>query len=57
VDGTLQADARDLLRQIVQTLRSFGPEEKEAVRETLIDASNVMKRALRAVAGPFKCDG
>ena len=57
VDGTLRADARDLLRQIVQTLRSFGPEEKEAVRETLIDASNVMKRALRAVAGPFKCDG
>jgi hypothetical protein len=44
-------DAKTTLRQIVTTLKKFGPDEKQAVRDTLIDSVNSVKGTLKKVAG------
>jgi len=59
VDGPLQdalQDAKTSLRQIVTSLKRFGPEEKEAVIDTLHDATKAIKGTLQVVAGRCRDD-
>ncbi len=41
-------DANASIRQIISTVRKFGPEEKDAVRDTVRDAREVLRRTLRS---------
>jgi uncharacterized protein YdeI (YjbR/CyaY-like superfamily) len=50
-DDEIVNDAKTSLQQIVGTLKKFGPDEKQAVRDTLIDSVNSLKGALKKVAG------
>ena len=43
-------DVRVSLRQIVSTVRTFGPEEKECVRATLKDMKSTVKNKVRQLA-------
>jgi len=43
-------DVRVSLRQIVSTVRTFGPEEKECVRATLKDMKSSVKNKVRQLA-------
>ena len=45
--GSIQ-DANASLRQIFSTVRRFGPEEKEAVKETVRDAKNTLTKTIRS---------
>lgn len=59
MDGPFQdalQDAKTSLRQIVTSLKRFGPEEKEAVIDTLQDATKAIKGTLQAVAGRCRDD-
>lgn len=44
-------DAKTSLRQIVTTLKGFGPDEKEAVREVLLESVSAIKGTLKKFAG------
>eukprot|EP00804_Cyclotella_cryptica_P022047 CCRYP_000969-RA/>CCRYP_000969-RA protein AED:0.45 eAED:0.45 QI:290/1/1/1/1/1/2/342/196 len=55
IDSTLQ-DAKTSLRQIVSTLKRFGPEEKEAVLDTLQDARKAIKGTIQVVTGRCRDD-
>lgn len=41
-------DANESIRQIISSVRKFGPEEKDAVRETVRDAREALRRTLRS---------
>jgi len=41
-------DANESIRQIISSVRKFGPEEKDAVRETVKDAKEALRRTLRS---------
>lgn len=45
--GSIQ-DVNDTMRQIFSTVRKFGPNEKDAVRETFKDAQYFMKEKVRS---------
>ncbi|KAL3763829.1 hypothetical protein ACHAW5_007783 [Stephanodiscus triporus] len=48
-------DVKDSVRQIITTVRRFGPDEREAVRDTLLDARNSVSEKVRATLLPG-CD-
>lgn len=50
-DDTIIHDAKTSLRQIVSTLKAFGPDEKEAVREVLLEGASSIKGTLKKFAG------
>jgi len=54
--GSIQ-DVNDTLSQIFATVRRFGPDEKNAVRETFKDARYYMKEKVRAALLLRKNDG
>ena len=45
-------DIKDSVKQIVSTVRRFGPEERNAVRETLLEAGNSVSNKVRATLLP-----
>lgn len=45
-------DVTDSVRQIISTVRRFGPDEREAVRDTLLDARNSVSEKVRATLLP-----
>ena len=47
VDNELREDVNETVRQIITTVKSFGQEEKDAVRETFWDASSFMRSKVR----------
>lgn len=50
-EDEIVGDAKTSLRQIVSTLKTFGPDEKEAVKDMLVESANVIKGTLRKIVG------
>jgi hypothetical protein len=49
-------DVTDSVRQIITTVRRFGPDEREAVRDTLLDARNFVSAVLLPGCGRADVD-
>ena len=50
-EDEIVSDAKASLRQIVSALKTFGADEKEAVKDTLVESANVVEGTLRKVMG------
>jgi hypothetical protein len=50
-ENEIVGDARTSFRQIVTTLKQFGPNEKEAVRDVLWESASAVKATLRKLTG------
>ena len=65
VNNELREDVNETVRQIITTVKSFGQEEKDAVKETFWDASSFMRTKVRnalvyssaAQPSPLRKDG
>ena len=57
IKGSFQ-DVNDTVRQIITAVRKFGPDEKDAVKDTLKDAQSYMKqKVLAAILSKNRCGG
>ena len=57
IKGSFQ-DVNDTVRQIITAVRKFGPDEKDAVKDTLKDAQSYMKqKVLAGILAKNRCGG